>query len=89
MVRISFQLTEGGLNILITDDGIGRKKALEFEQDSHKYRLSLSTQIIQDRIRSLNRRSRAKYSLQISDLADESGDAAGTRVVVFIPIAGR
>jgi tetratricopeptide (TPR) repeat protein len=89
MVRISFQLTDGGLNILITDDGIGRKKALKFEQDRNKYRLSLSTQIIQDRIRSLNRRSRAKYSLQISDLADENGDAAGTRVVVFIPIAER
>jgi sensor histidine kinase YesM len=88
-VRISFQMTGGGLNIFITDDGVGRKKALEFEQDRNKYRLSLSTQIIQDRIRSLNRRSRAKYSLQITDLVDEAGAAAGTSVVVFIPIAQR
>lgn len=88
-VRISFQMTGGGLNIFITDDGVGRKKALEFEQEGNKYRLSLSTQIIQDRIRSLNRRSRAKYSLQIIDLVDEAGAAAGTSVVVFIPIAQR
>jgi LytS/YehU family sensor histidine kinase len=89
MVKVSFLLNQQYVHITIEDDGIGRQKAAEIENEKQKYRLSLSTQIIQERIRSLNRRAHRKFSLEIIDLFTESGEACGTKVMFGIPIATR
>ncbi|MHC1777733.1 MAG: histidine kinase [Lentimicrobium sp.] len=74
------------VEIVITDDGVGRKKAAELSGERQKYRTSFATQTIQQRIQSLNRLSRRKYSLEITDLTNQDGSAAGTRVQITMPI---
>jgi hypothetical protein len=42
--------------------------------------------ITRDRLEIINRVNNSRLSAVIEDLADEAGNAAGTRVKIFIPI---
>lgn len=75
------------VEFIITDDGIGRARAAELQSERQKYRLSFATQTIQQRINSLNRISRKKYSLEITDLFDADGNSAGTMVRITMPFS--
>ena len=72
----------------IEDNGIGRKRAGEIKtsqkaSDKHK---SLGMKITQDRLTLLNTINGSELSMNITDLTDEKGQAAGTRVDIYIPI---
>jgi hypothetical protein len=42
--------------------------------------------VTRQRLEMLNRRFRGKLSVQITDLKNSMGEAAGTRVEIFIPV---
>jgi len=84
-LRVTFKMDEGCLVLEIEDDGIGREKAQEALLQQDKGHKSLATVITRERIESLNSRSKQKITLDIIDLKDERGEAAGTRVVLRIP----
>ncbi|KAF5068106.1 Histidine kinase [anaerobic digester metagenome] len=85
-LKVEIRLSGSFIEFLITDDGIGRAKAAELERERQKYRISFATQTIQQRIASLNRLSRRKYSLDIDDLTDTGGSPAGTKVRITMPV---
>jgi hypothetical protein len=70
----------------VEDDGVGRAKAREFEEIKKKDHSSVSTYLINERLKILNKRSKNKITLAIADLYDDSGAPAGTRVVVRVPV---
>ena len=71
----------------ITDNGIGRKKAAEIKRtmpgSKHK---SMGMKITEERLRILNDISLSQHSVKITDLEDDEGKAAGTRVEIYVPI---
>jgi len=71
----------------ITDNGIGRKKAFEIKRtmpgSKHK---SFGMKITEERLRILNDISLSKHSVQITDLYNNDGNAAGTKVELYVPI---
>lgn len=86
---ITIKITENDNNSLtcqITDNGVGRKAAAEFEKNSERKHKSVGMQLTRDRLRDLNNEANAKMSCVITDLEDEADNALGTQVTIIIPI---
>jgi len=86
MIEVRFLLQNQNLVLEIEDNGIGRQQAqenLKFLDPGHK---SMATEITRQRISALNKKLKKKITLDIIDLKDEQGIAAGTRVVFRIPV---
>ena len=71
----------------ITDDGIGRKQAEELSSKSATRDKSMGLHITADRIAMLQQTGIKGSRLNINDLVNPDGSAAGTEVIVKIPIS--
>ncbi|HXC06167.1 MAG TPA: two-component regulator propeller domain-containing protein [Bacteroidia bacterium] len=72
----------------ITDNGIGRKKAMEQKEASlRKTHKSFGMKITQDRLELLNFLNKSSLNVRITDLYEPTGEAAGTRVEIYIPLS--
>jgi LytS/YehU family sensor histidine kinase len=69
----------------ITDDGIGRKKATELKNKSGKHR-SMGMKITESRIAMMENLNGSDKSIEIKDLVHADGSAAGTEVVLKVPV---
>ena len=70
------------LLISITDNGIGRQKAEELKSGKTDYPRSMGMEITNNRLKVVN--DQHPYSLDIHDIKDVDGIAAGTQVWVRI-----
>jgi ligand-binding sensor domain-containing protein len=71
----------------ITDNGIGRKKAMEMKEKSiRKTHKSFGMKITQDRLELLNFLHNSSLSIEVTDLKGEAGKDSGTRVDIYIPL---
>ncbi|MFQ5445837.1 MAG: histidine kinase [Saprospiraceae bacterium] len=91
LVTISFALRdEDTIICTIEDNGVGREKARESQQNDVNLQdhRSLGTKITEDRLKILlNSRNNVEDVVKIIDLKDEeTGQSRGTRVEVLIPI---
>jgi sensor histidine kinase YesM len=80
-IRVKFSKVSDMLNVVIEDNGIGRKGA-ERNKKSAEHK-SMAMKITQDRIDNINYKYRIQGSLDISDYNTEL--QTGTRVVIFLP----
>ncbi|MBP9194325.1 MAG: histidine kinase [Saprospiraceae bacterium] len=76
------QKDEHNMEVVIEDNGVGRKKETAIQSDSNP----LGQSITQQRLEKLMEVSRKNAEVQIIDLFDQQGKAAGTRVVLCLPI---
>lgn len=74
------------LKCTITDNGIGRKKALEYKSKTSTKNKSLGMEITSNRIEAINRVYRTSATIDIVDLTDGDGQPTGTQVNVTIPL---
>ncbi len=74
----------GTLQCIIEDNGIGREKAIEIRAQSGISRQPRGMLITRERLDILSKQSRRAHSVSITDLKDERGHAAGTRVEFMI-----
>ncbi|MRX41962.1 hypothetical protein GJU43_22010 [Flavobacterium sp. LC2016-23] len=70
------------LNIIIEDNGVGRSKSGNEQNDVHK---SVASLIIEERFRILSKLRKKSHRLQIIDL-EKDGKPCGTRVIITIPV---
>lgn len=85
-IRIS-KVTEGNhLICMVQDNGIGRKKSEEIKPVSPESRKSIGISLITSRLNLLNNYYGVDMKLVYTDLYDEQGRAAGTRVVINLPL---
>ncbi|MGB0177081.1 MAG: histidine kinase, partial [Owenweeksia sp.] len=82
-LNIRFILNEDLLVVEVEDNGIGRKKAKELHK--RKDHRSMATQINRDRLRLLRKSMSEKVDITITDKVHETGEAAGTMVVIKLP----
>ena len=83
-LKINIEQQMDVLSCTITDNGVGRKKAAEFNSKSSEKKKSLGLQITKDRINLLNKGLHDQSHVEISDLQNEDGIPAGTRVSLKI-----
>lgn len=84
-VTIRFAVEDKRLKAIVSDNGIGRRAALEMKRGSEH--TSMGMKVTSDRIRIINKAHSKErdYSVHITDLDNESG-IPGTRVEVYIPL---
>jgi ligand-binding sensor domain-containing protein len=83
-VDVNFTTSDSILICTITDNGIGRQAAAKLKDTAEGYK-SMGTAIVDERIQALSTLFDGKLKNYITDLTDENGNAAGTRVTVEIP----
>ena len=71
----------GGINIAVTDDGVGREAAAAFSASSTKQGLS----IMEQQIELYNQRNDKHIVQTVTDLRTPDGRACGTRFELFVP----
>jgi putative methionine-R-sulfoxide reductase with GAF domain/anti-sigma regulatory factor (Ser/Thr protein kinase) len=84
-IRVSMA-SEGMLQCIIEDNGIGREKAKELRSKTATSRKSLGMQLTENRLSLLNKHAELNASIEIIDLENGHKTAAGTKVVLKIPV---
>ncbi|PHN02147.1 ligand-binding sensor domain-containing protein [Flavilitoribacter nigricans] len=86
--KLSITIRQQGayLSCLVEDNGVGRARARELEAHRSSKRRSFGMRITEDRIRMINELYNAGANVEITDLYDQDGEAAGTRVVLNLPL---
>ena len=80
------QPSEYLLHIEISDDGIGREKAKEHKSKSATRQKSFGLKMTSERLDAINHIYQTNTEVKIIDLEDENGNAAGTKVIIEIPL---
>ena len=70
----------------ITDNGIGRKEASALASKSATKHKSMGLRITADRIAIMQKSQTLESPVIINDLVNNDGSAAGTEVVIKIPV---
>lgn len=82
-VSIALSLaSERLLEVSITDNGIGRMKAMELRSKASNQNKSYGIRITRDRLL----RNNEENEVQVLDIIDSEGEAAGTTVILSIKI---
>ena len=72
------------LRIIIEDNGIGREASAKMRKKSRHHK-STGMKNIEERLELLNKTGREGYAVEIEDLKNKEGTAAGTRIILSIP----
>lgn len=85
-LNIKFVKEDERLMFELRDNGIGREASEKMNKKNVFASKSLSTTIIKDRLSALNKYAKDMISYNIIDLKDDQNEAAGTQVIISIPI---
>jgi ligand-binding sensor domain-containing protein len=85
-LSINIQQENSTLLCTIADDGVGREKAAALKNKSANHK-SMGMRITESRIAMLQKMNGENRSVEIRDVFDAEGNAAGTEVVLKIPLA--
>lgn len=80
------QRNEQMLQCIVEDDGVGRKKARELKSKSASTKKSLGMKLTENRLGLLSKHAFEESLITIEDVEDGDGNAAGTKVILNIPI---
>jgi ligand-binding sensor domain-containing protein len=83
-ISICFVLIDNYIKCVIKDNGIGRDKAMEIKKSSGLKRESQGMQITKERLDILSKDQNEQFDVQITDLKNDDGTAAGTKVELKI-----
>ncbi len=83
-LEIGFELRGSNLFCTITDNGIGREKSKEIREQQGIHRKSSGMYITKARLEMLNIKNEEGFTVRVTDLKDERGNASGTRVELII-----
>ena len=86
VIEIYHEEKEKVLCCKITDDGIGRKKTAELRSKSASNHQSMGMKITANRIAILQQNKQIDSIIKITDLILPDGNAAGTEVLLKIPV---
>jgi ligand-binding sensor domain-containing protein/uncharacterized membrane-anchored protein YhcB (DUF1043 family) len=84
LLGIHFSKNEDKLICVVEDNGIGRTKAAEIKNKSLKPYKSRSTEITEDRLRSLELIENTKIEIDILDKTDKNDKPMGTKVTIVM-----
>lgn len=86
IIKISFIVHGEMLHCTIEDNGIGRKAAEQIKSNLHVEYQSKGMQLTERRIGLHNYGAAKKISFEVIDMYHDDGTAAGTKVIVKIPL---
>lgn len=86
-IEIDFRENDNMLFCTVTDNGVGRTLAAErSSSEGESYHTSTALRVIRERLQLLHNQTGKEPVFKITDLYDDNGKSAGTRVEVGIPL---
>ena len=86
LLKLGFELNGELMHCFVEDNGVGRELSASLKSESGKSKhRSLGMQVTKERLEILNEKTKEKVFFEITDLKDEEGKPAGTRVDLKIP----
>ncbi|MGN6418843.1 MAG: histidine kinase, partial [Pseudobacter sp.] len=86
ILNIIVSKNNAGISIVIEDNGVGRQQALANRPDHQAVQRSHGTDITMKRVSLFNRQHGSDWQPVITDLYDEQGNAAGTRIEIQLAL---
>jgi sensor histidine kinase YesM len=87
LLEIAVSLKGKTLTCVVTDNGIGRKKAVEIKEKKGQTHRSMGMKVTEGRIDLIRKINNTKEAdVNITDLEDEAGKATGTQVKLILPV---
>jgi sensor histidine kinase YesM len=84
-LKIDFGVKGSNLICIIEDNGIGRSKAEEIQQQQMLRKSSVGMSTTIQRLKLLTEENNEDASITVEDLYDKFGNASGTKVKLLIP----
>jgi len=84
-ILITMSQEEGRLMVVVEDNGIGRKKAMEYKSREHIEYQSKGMSMTADRIRIISAVYGGDITVKVEDVMNEDGKPAGTRILISLP----
>jgi ligand-binding sensor domain-containing protein len=84
-ILITMRRDAGRLTIVVEDNGIGRKKAMEYKSGEHIEYQSKGMSMTADRIRIIGAVYGGDILVKVEDIVNESDRPAGTRILISLP----
>jgi sensor histidine kinase YesM len=88
LLNIIFNKKENAVEVIIDDNGVGRKASEAINLQKLKKHQSFATGANQKRLEILNKGLQKEISLQIIDKEDDYGNPTGTTMILNIPFVG-
>ena len=85
-INVAMNNDKSLLQIIITDDGIGRAKSADLRSGKPDKHESYGIKVTSDRIALINQVYKSGADATIHDLMDDAGKPSGTQVIIQIPI---
>lgn len=82
-LNLTMRKISDGLQVEITDDGIGRKRSAQLKTENQKKQNSTGLKNIEQRLAIINKVYNAGYTVSIQDV--DTGEQTGTRVIINVP----
>ncbi len=85
---LAVMVSRHGAHVLcsVIDDGVGRKRSEELKTGIARRHRSQGMEATKKRLEALEASYGGKFQVEVIDLSDTSGNAAGTRVDIYIPM---
>ncbi|MBO9730792.1 MAG: tetratricopeptide repeat protein [Chitinophaga sp.] len=85
LLTIDIVLKNRSLVCTITDNGIGRKKAMEIKDRKGRLHNSVGMKVTEGRIDLIRKINNKDARVMVTDLEDEQGQGIGTKVTIVLP----
>jgi ligand-binding sensor domain-containing protein/putative methionine-R-sulfoxide reductase with GAF domain/anti-sigma regulatory factor (Ser/Thr protein kinase) len=86
-VGIRFLRHNDWLEIIIEDDGVGRKRSAAYKSENGEVHHSVGIHIATKRLQALKKNKETPAGIAIIDLQDTEGESNGTKVIISIPVS--
>jgi len=86
MLTIEIKNDNNKLICIVEDDGVGREKARQIKEQRTQTHVSMGTRITESRLSLINSLYGSDLKIKYDDLKDAQGNAAGTRVTIYISL---
>ena len=84
-IRIIMREQGTQLVVIVEDNGIGRKKAMEYKSSEHIEYQSKGMSLTLDRIKMISAIHGCEINVSIEDIVADNGQPQGTRVIILLP----
>jgi tetratricopeptide (TPR) repeat protein len=85
-LHVELQLHDDQILCTVEDNGIGRAKAMQIKQQKNNNHQSMGTNITESRLKLVNELYGKSMKVVYTDLLDNRGEPAGTKIEINIPI---
>lgn len=89
MITVTIQPSNGHLECIVEDDGVGRRKAQELKSKKLTSHKSVGLQVTSERLQLISERTGKAAGVEVVDLYNEVQEAVGTKVIICLPLVSQ